>query len=74
MRSDPPPPPPEDEEPDAETRAVIERAERAWQRQIEREDAALPGAGAMTPFRWIMLAIAAIALLLLIAQNWLGRG
>ncbi|HEX3884058.1 MAG TPA: hypothetical protein VHW66_15475 [Stellaceae bacterium] len=72
MPSDPPPPTPEQPDEDAETRAVIERAERAWQRQVEREDAAFAGAGRMTPFRWIMIAIAAAALLLLIVQNRLG--
>lgn len=68
-----PPPPPEDET-DAETRAVIERAERAWQRQAEREERALADPGRMTPFRWVLVAIAAASLLVLLVQNWLGRG
>jgi hypothetical protein len=66
MPSDPPPP---EQEPDPETRAVIERAERAWQRQVEREEKSLDYPGGMTPFRWIMLVIALILLVLTI----LGR-
>jgi len=72
MQSGPPLPP--EDQPDAETRAVIERAERAWRLQAEREERALADSGRMTPFRWIVLAIAAASLLVLLVQNWLGRG
>jgi hypothetical protein len=70
MQSDPPPPP----EDDAETRAVIERAERAWQRQVEHEERSLAYPGPMTRFRWILVAITAVSLVLLTVQNWRGRG
>ena len=59
--------PPLEHEPNPETRAVVERAERAWQRQVEREEQGLASTGRMTPFRWIMLVIAAISLVLLLA-------
>lgn len=72
MQSDPPPPPEHDE--DAETRAVIERAERAWRRQAEREEQSFARLDRMTPLRWVLVAIAAASLILLIARNWLGRG
>lgn len=65
MRSDPPP----EDEVDPETRAVIERAERAWRRQVEREERALDYSGRMTPFRWVMVVIAVICLILLIVMN-----
>jgi hypothetical protein len=71
MPSDPPPQPPEDEL-DPETRAVIERAERAWRRQVEREERASEYPGQMTRFRWVMIAVAALSLILLIAMNWFG--
>jgi len=67
-------PPPENEpEPDAETRAVIERAERAWQRQVEREERSFAYPGPMTRFRWILVAIAMVSVILLILQN-MSRG
>jgi hypothetical protein len=72
VQSGPPPPPEHDE--DAETRAVIERAERAWRRQAEREEQSFARLDRMTPFRWVLVAIAAASLILLIARNWLGRG
>ncbi len=68
MPSDPPP----EDKLDPETRAVIERAERAWRRQVEREERAFDYPGRMTRFRWIMVAIAAASLLLLLVMNWLG--
>jgi hypothetical protein len=70
MPSDPPPP--REDEVDPETRAVIERAERAWRRQAEREERALDYPGRMTRFRWIMVAIAALSLILLLAMNRSG--
>ncbi len=42
----------------AETREVIDRAERAWERPVEREDAGRGGPGPMTPLRWVLLALA----------------
>jgi hypothetical protein len=68
MPSDPPPQSPEAEL-DPETRAVVERAERAWQRQVEREERAFDYPGRMTPFRWVMVAIAGISLILLLLMN-----
>lgn len=68
MPSDPPPTPPE-EELDPETRAVVERAERAWQRQVEREERAFAYPGRMTRFRWAMVAIAGVSLLLLLLMR-----
>ncbi|HEY1796589.1 MAG TPA: hypothetical protein VGG57_10755 [Stellaceae bacterium] len=64
MPSDPPP-----EDPDRETRAVIERAERNWQQQVEREEQGLDYPGRMTPFRWTMLIIAIASLILLIVTR-----
>lgn len=68
-----PPPPPEDER-DAETRAVIERAEQAWQRQVEREQRSLDYRGGMTTFRWVMVTIAAVSLLVLLLLKPFGAG
>jgi hypothetical protein len=70
MASDPPPPP--EDEPDPETRAVIARAEAAWRRQVEREERAVDYPGRMTRFRWVLVAIAAISLLLLLLTNRSG--
>jgi hypothetical protein len=70
MPSDRPP----DDGLDPETRAVIERAERAWQRQVEREQRAFDYPGRMTPFRWVMVAIAAISLISLAVLNRFGNG
>jgi hypothetical protein len=69
MPSDPPPP---ENELTPETRAVIERAERAWQRQVEREERGLEYPGRMTRFRWVMVAIAALSLILLLVTNGFG--
>ena len=69
MPSDPPPP---EDDLDPETRAVIERAEQAWRRQVEREERAAGYTGGMTPLRWILVAIAAICLMLLLVTNRTG--
>ena len=69
-----PPLTPEQEREEAETRAMLERAERAWQRQIEREEAAGRGLSGMTRFRWLLAAVAAAALILILAQRLTGTG
>jgi len=64
-------PPPSEDELDPETRAVVERAEQAWRRQVEREERAFYPER-MTRFRWVMVAIAAICLILLLVMNRSG--
>lgn len=52
---------------DEEDRLMLERADQAWHRQIESEEAATAAPsryGAM--FRWIILGIAGIALIMLL--------
>lgn len=70
MASDPPPPFRE-ERAEAETRDVIERAERAWQRQVEREESSYAGPGPMTRFRWVLVAVALAALILIVVKELL---
>ena len=54
----------------------IERADRAWQRQVAAEDTDRPGfplrGGAS--LKWLMLAIAAVLLLVMLYQRleWIG--
>jgi hypothetical protein len=72
MASDQPPSPPPENELDPETRAVIDRAEAAWRRQVEREERSLDYPGPMTPFRWVLVAIAAISLIVLLLTNRFG--
>ena len=74
--ADQPEPPlsPEQAREEAETREMLERAERAWQRQVEREEAGRAAPGQMTAFRWILVAIAAASLLLLLARRLAGSG
>jgi len=72
--ADEPQPPPRlstEERAEAETREMIERAERAWQRQVEREEAGNAGAspGQMTPLRWALIALAGAALAFLVAEH-----
>jgi len=69
VRSDSPPPSREERDL-AETREVVERSERTWQRQVERERSAYPET--MTPFRWVLVAIALIALAVILDRQFLG--
>lgn len=68
----PPDPAPRDDDLDPETRAVIERAERAWQRQVELEERGYRSPDRMTTFRWVMVAIAAVSLVLLLLTSQQG--
>ena len=70
--------PPEDEpdsprEPDEravrEARAMFERAEAAWQRQLEGEEAAASATGSGRLWRTVLLGVAIVALLFLLLQH-----
>ena len=69
MASEPPAAPPDarDERASTEARIMIERAEHAWRRQVEDEEGGAVGrtrGGA--PFRWLLLALAGAAIVLLL--------
>jgi hypothetical protein len=69
MASEPPAAPPDarDERASIEARLMIERAEHAWRRQVEDEEGGAVGrtrGGA--PFRWLLLALAGAAIVLLL--------
>jgi hypothetical protein len=69
MAGKPPTAPPDarDERASTETRLMIEHAERAWQRQVEDEEGgAVGGTRGGAPFRWLLLALAVAAIILLL--------
>ncbi|GEM_PF-4910691 len=70
----PSPPPPDEHRPNDEGREIVERAERAWARQVELEEAAprrgLPSFGPR--LRWLLLALA-IAMIVFLLFDRLGR-
>ena len=68
----PPDQPPRDGDLDPETRAVIDRAERAWRRQVELEERRYGAPDRMTAFRWIMVAIAVVSVVLLLLLDRQG--
>lgn len=57
-----------DERAEEEGRLTVERAEEAWQRQIEGEDAAAPGPTSAL-LRIVLLALAILAIAFLLFQR-----
>ena len=70
MRSErhPPSQPEPDEDAFAESRLVVERAEDAWRRQVDSEEAAAPAPRA-TLWRILLLALAIAAIVFLLFQR-----
>lgn len=58
-----------DEQAFREARAMLERAEAAWQRQLEGEQAAASVSGSSRVWRTVLLGAAIIALLFLLLQH-----
>ena len=68
----PPSPPEREERAIEEARAMFERAEASWQRQLEGEEAA--SASGSRVWRTLLLAVAIIALLFLLFQQLILSG
>jgi hypothetical protein len=69
MASEPPAAPPDacNERASTEARLMIEHAERAWRRQVENEEGGpVGGRRGGAPFRWLLLALAVAAIILLL--------
>jgi len=62
-------PPEPDERAVREARAMFERAEAAWQRQLEGEEAAASASGSSRIWRTVLLGAAIVALLFLLLQH-----
>ena len=61
-------PPEPDERALQEARAMFERAEAAWQRQLEGEESVAPGSGSRV-WRAVLLGAAIVAILLFLLQQ-----